>query len=188
MAPSLVAESPGVENHQEATIDGDIILDSALVISDPEFATIGGESFDWDDPDIDFAEVLNPQTNDEAFQYPSPRSSSFVRHWTPSTDQTVRVQQAVSLNVSIPAIPISTHRSLIQRLKMKTGAQRMANLILHILKSDPLMILRHDTLPPFVHPHLISSHAENNHTEPPTNCINLVHMISSGVQGSRKFF
>lgn len=190
MAPSLVADSPSIEYRQEASNDGGgIILDSALVISDPEFVNIGGEHLDWDDPDIDFADFLNPQTNDETFQYPSSGSLSLVRHSTPSTDQTVQVQQAISSpNVSIPTLPTSTVRSLIQRPKMKTGAQRIANLILHTLKSYPLMMLRHKTLPPFIHPRLISSDVENNHMEPLTNCISLVHMISSGVQGSRKLF
>ncbi|KFY91853.1 hypothetical protein V498_05290, partial [Pseudogymnoascus sp. VKM F-4517 (FW-2822)] len=44
------------------------------------------------------------------------------------------------------------------------------------------------SLPPFIHPRLISSEAENNHMEPLTNCICLVHMISSGIRGSRKLF
>ena len=110
------------------------------------------------------------------------------RHSTPSTDQTVQVQAISSPNVSIPTLPTSTLRSLIQRPKMKTGAQRIANLILHTLKSYPLMILRHNTLPPFIHPRSISSDVKNNHMEPLTNCISLVHMISSGVQGSRKLF
>lgn len=189
MAPSLVAYSPSIEYRQEASNDGGTILDSALVISDPEFANIGGDHLDWDDPNIDFANFLNPQTNDETVQYPSSGSLSFVRHSTPSTDQTVQVQQAIySLNVPIPTLPTSTVRSLIQRPKVKTGAQRIANLILHTLKSYPLMMLRHNTLPPFIHPRLISSDVENNHMEPITTCIRLVHMISSGVQGSRKLF
>lgn len=189
MAPSLVAYSPSIEYRQEASNDGGTILDSALVISDPEFANIGGDHLDWDDPNIDFANFLNPQTNDETVQYPSSGSLSFVRHSTPSTDQTVQVQQAIySLNVPIPTLPTSTVRSLIQRPKVKTGAQRIANLILHTLKSYPLMMLRHNTLPPFIHPRLISSDVENNHMEPITTCISLVHMISSGVQGSRKLF
>jgi hypothetical protein len=189
MAPSLMADSPSVENRQEASNDGDIILGSALVISDPEFANIGGEKFDWDDPDIDFADFLDQQTNDETVQYPSSGSSSLVRHSTPSTDQTVQVQQAISSpNVSIPTLPTYTLRSLIQRPKMKTEAQRSANLMLHTLKSYPLMMLRHNTLPPFIHPRLISSDVENDNMEPLTNCIILVHMISSGVQGSRKLF
>ena len=189
MAPSLVADSPSVENRQDAASDGDMILDSALVISDPEFANLGGEYLDWDGPDIDFADFLNPQTNDKTVQYSSSGLSSLVRHSTPSTDQIVQVQQAIcSPDVSIPKLSFYTPRSLIQRPKRKTGAQRIADLILHTLKSYPLMMQRHNTLPPFIHPRLISSDGDNNHMEPLTNCISLVHMISSKVQGSRKLF
>jgi hypothetical protein len=180
MVPSLVADSLSVENRQEASNDGNIVLDSTVV---------GGEYLDWDVPDIDFADFLNLQMNDDTFQYPLSGSASLVRHSTPSTNSTVPVQQAISSpNVLIPALPTSNPRSLIQRPKMKTGAQRVANLILHTLKSYPLMMIRHNTLPPFIHPHLISSNVENNDMEPLTNCICLVHMISSGVQGSRKLF
>jgi hypothetical protein len=184
-----VADSSSVKNRQEAGNEGDMIIDSALVISDPEFANLGGEYLDWNDSDVDFADLLNPQTNDETVQYPSSGSSSLVRHLTPSTNQTVQVQYAFSSpNILMPTLPIHHLRSLVQRPKMKAGAQRTANLMLHTLKSYPLMMLRHNSLPPFIHPHLISSNAENNHMEPLTNCISLVHMISSGVQGSRKLF
>lgn len=50
------------------------------------------------------------------------------------------------------------------------------------------MMLRHGTLPPFIHPRLISSHAENTRMEPLTNCVSLMHMIGSRIQGSRKLF
>lgn len=192
VAPSLVADPPIIENRLEPSNDGDTILDSSLVISDPEFANFG-EAYPylgWDYPPIDFAEFLNPQTNDdETVQYPSSTSSSLVHNSTPSTDQSVQVQQAISShNVSIPPVPTQTLRSLIQRPKMETGAQRTANLVLHMLKSYPLMMLRGNTLPPFIHPRSITSDIENNHLEPLTNCISLVHMISSRAQGSRKLF
>ena len=50
------------------------------------------------------------------------------------------------------------------------------------------MMLRHNTLPPFIHSSLLSRDVENNDMEPLNNCISLMHMISSGVQGSRKLF
>ncbi|RDL37909.1 uncharacterized protein BP5553_05342 [Venustampulla echinocandica] len=188
-APSLVSDSPSVENPQEASNNGDIIFDSGLVVSDPEFANLGGEYLGWDDLDIDFADFSNQQTNDETVQYPPLGSSSLVRHSTPSADQIVQLQEAIySSHVSIPPRPTDAFRSLIQRPKMNTGTQRIANLMLHTLKSYPLMMIRHNTLPPFIHPHLISSNVENNHMEPLTNCLSLVHMISSGIRGSRKLF
>lgn len=52
------------------------------------------------------------------------------------------------------------------------------------------MMLRHKSLPPFIHSSLVSFDGdnENAHMESLTNCISLVHMISSGVQRSRKLF
>ena len=187
-APSLEADSPSVESQQGVSSNADINLASALGIS--EFAGTGGEYLGWDVPDIDFADFLNPQTNDEIVQTPSSRSSVLIRPSAASTDRTVQVNQVSSFpNISIPTLPSSTAlRTLILRPKLKTGAQRIANLILSTLKSYPLMMLRHNTLPPFIHPRLISSNVENNHMEPLTNCISLMQMISSGVQGSRKLF
>lgn len=189
-AHSSAAVAPSIENRQEASNDGDISLNGALVISDAELANIREDHFDWDGPDIDFADFLNSQTNDEAIQYPSLGLSSLsVRHSTASTDQAIQVQQAISSpNVSIPTLPTSTFRSFIQRPKMQTGAQRIANLTLRTLKSYPLMMQLHNTFPPFIHPRLMSSDIENNHMEPLHNCMSLVHMISSGIQGSRKLF
>ncbi|KAL1841425.1 hypothetical protein VTK73DRAFT_3484 [Phialemonium thermophilum] len=73
---------------------------------------------------------------------------------------------------------------------MDARAQRIAKLILHTLKSYPVMLLRHNTLPPFLHPSTIAIAASNadNAMEPLNNCMSLVHMISSGVRGSRKLF
>jgi hypothetical protein len=176
------------ENNQETSGDGSLILDRGLVTSDPEFDT-GEEYLDWNDPDIDFTDFLNPQANQETVQYLSSGSSSLVRHPTPSTNQRLQVQQTISSpKVLIPTVPTSTLRTLIQRPNLNTGAQRIANLILYTLKSYPLMMTRDNNLPPFIHPRLISFGAENNNMEPLTNCISLVHMISSGIQGSRKLF
>jgi hypothetical protein len=191
-APSLKVASPSIENRQEASNDSEIIIpNNGVIVSDPEFTDIGGECLDWNGPDIDFSDLLNPQANDETVPYPSSRSSSLVRHSKPSVDQTVQVvlQQAPSSpKVSIPTAPTSTFRSFVQRPKMKTGTPRIANLILHTLKSYPLMMMRHNALPPFLHPRVISSVVENDEMEPLTNCLSLVRMISSGFHGSRKLF
>jgi hypothetical protein len=132
-APSLEAAAPSIENCQEASNDREIISDSGVIVSDPEFTDIGGEYLDWNGPDIDFTELLNPQANDETVPYPSLRSSSLVRHSKPSVDQTVQaiLQQASSSpKVSIPTVPTSIFRSFIQRPKMKAGTPRIANLII----------------------------------------------------------
>ena len=186
LLPSLVADHPSVEIRQEAGNDDDAYRGTALDISDLDFAGLGGERFD---PDVDFVDFLNLQTNDEGVQYHSSDSSSLAPHSMPSTYQTNQIQRANgSPKPSIQTISTYVLRSFDQRPNLKTGAQRIANLILHTLKSYPLMMLRDGTLPPFIHPHLISSAAENNNMEPLTNCISLVHMLSSRTHGSRKLF
>jgi len=185
----LLSNSLNVEVCQETDYDSDAALYSELFTFDPGFANTGGEHLDWNDPDINFTAFWNPQANEETIQYSSSAPSSLARSSTPVTNQTVQLQQAfTSLNPSIPRAPTSNVRSFILRSNMRSGPQRTANLILHTLKSYPLMMLHHKTLPPFIHPHFISSDVETDNMEPLSNCISLVHMISSGVRGSRKLF
>ena len=180
VVPSLAADLPSAKDRQEAGSYFDLLLDPALDISDPVFADLEGAYFD---PDIDFADSLNPQMNDEGVQYNSLELS------TPSTNPTNQVQQAIqSPNISIPAMPTYTIRSFNQRPKLKPTPQRISNLIFHSLKSYYLMMMHDQTLPPFIHPSLVSSDVENNDMEPLTNCISLVHMLSSRLHGSRKLF
>lgn len=189
MAPSLIASYSSAEDGQEASNGGDITLDSAPVIPDPVFIDIGGNCLDWNDPQDDFSDFVDLQSNVGTVQYPTEIESSPAQHWIPSTNQTSHIQQDFfSPYISVPKQPTTTFRSLIRRPKLSTGAQRTANLILHTLKSYPLMMLDNGSLPPFIHPHLIFSEAENNDMELLINCICLVRMISNGIQKSRKLF
>jgi hypothetical protein len=186
-APLLVVDSV-IESGQETTDNNDVVLDqTSNAFPALDLPDIGELYPTWNDPAFNFVDFLTPQESVETIQWPSPSSSSLVHHSTPTPDQIVQIQQAsYVLNSSIPVMSMSTLRTLIQRPKMKTG--RIATLTMHTLKSYPLMMLRHNTLPPFIHPHLISSGVHEKDLEPLTNCISLVHMISSGVQGSRKLF
>lgn len=186
IAPLSMSDSLNVEIRQEASYDGDIALDNELFTFEPGFANTGGEYFDRD---IDFTAFLNPQVNEETIQYPSSGWSSLARSSTPSTDQTVQVQQPISSrNVSIPRAPTLNVRSIFLQSNMRSGPQKIASLILHTLKSYPLMMLRHKTLPPFIHPHFVSLDIEIDNMEPLNNCISLVYMIGSEVRGSRNLF
>ena len=187
--PSSGVDFPSVEGRQEASNNGDITRDDMLVIPNPEFANLGPDDLGWDGFNIDFGDFLDPQTNNDTIEYPSSASPSLMRHSTPSTDETVQVQQGISPpKASIPTLPTFFPRLLVQRPEFKIGPQRTAKLIFHTLRSYPLMMLRQDSLPPFIHPHLLSSDIEKGHMEPLTNCMSLVRMISSGSQGSRKLF
>jgi len=50
------------------------------------------------------------------------------------------------------------------------------------------MIRQDNTLPPFIHPGILQANAENIDMETLYNCISLLYMLNSGVQGSRKLF
>lgn len=88
---------------------------------------------------------------------------------------------------SIPPAPNASVRSMMQRPKMCSGADRTASLIFYTLKSYPLM-LRQNNPPPFIHPSCVSFTDEIVTAEPLDNCIALMHMMGNGVQGSRKLF
>jgi hypothetical protein len=186
---SFTTDFLDVENHQESSGDGTITSDSAFVISNPEFGDFGGGDLDWDDLNIDFLDFSNAPMYNNALQYPASASSSLTPHSTRLIDPTIQTRQvASSYNASIPTLPTHNSRLFIQRPKMRTGAQRTATLMFHTLKSYPHLMLRHNSLPSFIHPSSISPNVNNNDMEPLTNCISLVHMIGSGIPGSRKLF
>lgn len=91
------------------------------------------------------------------------------------------------LSFSISPTPSLNVRSMVQRPKMHQGAERAASLIFYTMKSYPLM-LRQNTLPPFIHPSYVSFTDEGATTEPLENCIALILMMANGVKGSRKLF
>ncbi|KAI2615383.1 hypothetical protein GGR54DRAFT_613228 [Hypoxylon sp. NC1633] len=181
--PPFQRETHAVENLPNA--DNGMILDddSALVLSSPHFANLGGDHVEEDSANIELVDFMNLQMNGS---YLSPSSPFFLNQSTPSTDQTIRLRQGLSPpNFSIPPAPVAV-RSLIHRPRLQPGGQRVSNLILHTLKSYPLMMFRHNTLPPFIHPSLISSDTKNTDMEFLINCISLMRMISGS--GSRKLF
>lgn len=112
------------------------------------------QTIDWEDAStIDFADFLHDQTS-------SPAVLHSADHQRLNTQQ----QETSPYNISsIPAVP-STYafRSLIARPTREPGQSRIANLVFQTLKPYPLMIVRHNTLPPFIHPCSISFHDDEN--------------------------
>lgn len=184
-ALASAADSLVVGSRLETNNNDVALLDSALVLSDQDFINLTGGHLNGDDLQINFAEFLNSPLHEE-FQYPSFET----RHSTLSTAQLGQVQRQASssMDISMPKVPSHTRRSLFERAKTQSGAQRVAKLIQHTLKSYPMMMLRHNTLPPFIHPGLFSSDVEKQYMEPLTNCISLLHLLGSDIQGSRKLF
>ncbi|KAG4441699.1 hypothetical protein IFR05_002833 [Cadophora sp. M221] len=179
-----------VEPQLDKTSFGQVSFDDTFP-SEQDFTNIGiGSGIQaWNLPELSFADFLNAQVLDNTVQYPFSEPPASARRFTPSTSPTFQTQQALSTShISIPASPTSYVRSLVLRQRTETGTKRIANLLLHNLKSFPLMMLRHGTLPPFIHPRLISSYEDSTRMEPLTNCISLMHMIGSRIQGCRKLF
>jgi hypothetical protein len=104
-----------------------------------------------------------------------------------TTDAASQDQSLPLLNFSLSPAPNPNVRSMVHRPRMHRRAERTASLIFYTLKSYPLM-LRQNTLPPFIHPSYVSFTDGGTATEPLENCITLLQMMASGVQASRKLF
>lgn len=184
---SLTAEStPIVESFPEGSGADGGAVQSALTLSDS--GLLSSSFLDLEDTGVALADLVDTQSFNLAL---SPWSTASTRHAMTSIAQIQTYQPQGGLSWSSPSIPQTPAiavRSLIHRPTTRSGAQRTANLILHNLKSYPLMIQHHNGLPPFIHKSVISPGVEDPEAEPMTNCLSLVHMIGSGVQTSRKLF
>ncbi|KAJ5316129.1 hypothetical protein N7476_006436 [Penicillium atrosanguineum] len=166
------------QNHIGTSNDDTSSSDSALVTS-TNLTGIDAEFIDWNIPDIEFGDLLNSEINENVLE----QSSSGLA-LTDYTMSTPTVDQIQATTWSLP-LPISSPRILNKRSDSRPGAQIITTHILHTLKSYLLTMLRRNSLPPFIHPASASAAFD---MEPLDNCINLVHMISSGIKGSRKLF
>lgn len=178
--------TPGIRSPPEGSGSGDLIVDGTLSLPDRELTAFEGEYLDWDDVGIGLADFLDTQT----FNAPtSPESSTATFQATTSTAQASQTQDRLDFSsLPISRTPTIAVRSLIHRPKAQFRTQRTASLIFHNLKSYPLMIQRHNDLPPFIHKSLISSGAEDADMEPLINCLSLVHLLNGGFQAGRKLF
>ena len=177
-SPSTGAEE-GIDNS----------LTNNLAVSNLDLEDLEAIDASWDFPGINFADLLMPQINDDAAQ-----SSSVNASLTPLTAPTQGMgadeeQQASTLfHLAMPSQPTCVPQLLIQRQFEGLGRQKTANLILHTLKSYPLMMMHHSSLPPFIHQRLVSPEAGNDGMEALNNCISLLHLLGNRVPGSRKLF
>lgn len=152
-----------------------------LVLSDPYFSDLSWDS-DWNDINLDMNidEILNvPMDLNLPKQSRSPAQPLPPRH----------LRQALcNPTYGIPREPTWNVRSLVHRPRLEVRVQRTASLIISTLKSYPRMMLYQNTFPPFIHQHIMKVESGDTELEPLMNCVNLVHMLSSGYQGSRKLF
>lgn len=150
-----------------AAQDADYFVDLSLTkpgLPDTRSAKLGGPTFDCNDLDITFNSFINESMAD-------PPNYQLQPH-----------------QMSIPAAPARTIRSIIARPRPDIRSQRTIKLIMHALKSYLRMMQHDNTLPPFIHPGLESSSAGSGRMEPMANCMSLMHMLNSEIQGSRKLF
>jgi hypothetical protein len=161
---TTTSEVPGSEEH-------------LLSWNDMELASLG-QNIDWENLTLD-VDFLDDETDAAAGSYP-----------VSSVDHSLQMQHTMALyNTPVPSIPdIYSPRSLVPRPGRDPGQQRIANLVLQTLKSYPLMIIRHDALPPFIHSCSTAFRGEEENMESLTNCLNLMHMLGSSIRGSSKLF
>ncbi|KAL3442079.1 hypothetical protein BJX65DRAFT_287536 [Aspergillus insuetus] len=181
---------PGIET----TADANMVVDAN---SNPGIGfEVGGEYLPWDDLDIDFTDFLNAPGNmtlgpnmamaTKDVGYPSPSSNSIPVQLSPETNYQPRQAQTTSHPPAIITLP----RLLVPRPTPKPGAQRTTGLIQHTLKSY-LRNLRHDALPPFIHPLSVPADLNNSNgpASPLSKCRNWVKAISSeGTPGQAVFW
>lgn len=177
------------ENIYQPRNNGIMALNDGVFTTRPEYGDTPVEQIDWNHGDFDFVDFISPQISDEATLYLPATPLSPNSHSSSLASGFGQPLQLISpFDLSLPPTPTFTVRSLNQRPRLEAGARRTASLILSTLKSYAVMMLRDGSLPPFIHPHLFSSQADNDNMEPLNNCKSLVHMISKGNQGSRKLF
>lgn len=184
LSPVLLPSKP-----QAATESFQAGLEDAVSIFNPDFVGAQEQYVDWDDPKIDFANFYDPKWTGVPVLQPRPRSSLSPPYLTPSTDEAFQLTHPTSPpSLSILTLPVDLPRSLVKRPKVNLGAQRTAMLIQHTLKSYLVMVLRENSLPPYIHPSMLALYFENNDTEPLVNSLSLIHMLTTEVRGSRKIF
>ncbi|KAL5378089.1 hypothetical protein DPSP01_009373 [Paraphaeosphaeria sporulosa] len=187
-SPTVSGDLDGVQMSPEGSDEMDISVDTSPTTT----SDIHVENSNWEDSEINFSDFLNsPVLAADMGDDLATEDHSLVRHSTPPTSTTFHIPDiaiSAALNFSIPPAPTSSTRSLVLKSKARPGSHRVVTLILHTLKSYPQMMLRDGTLPPYIHPHLVSSDFNGNDMESLSNCISLVHMISHKVRGSRKLF
>jgi len=188
-AAQLGKEFPYLGTSEESRNDVDHVLHNAVLSSRPEPEALSVDFMNWGEADIDLADFLNVQPAGKNTECRSLQPSPFSRHSLPSIEQESQSWPSFpATNMSIPIAPSINIRTLLQRPRLKTAPHKTTMLILHTLRSYPLMMLRTQTLPPFIHPRLLSSNMEENQLEPLNNCMSLMNMISTRVPGSRKLF
>ncbi|KAL4934967.1 hypothetical protein BDV06DRAFT_141456 [Aspergillus oleicola] len=182
-APLLLTDSgSSTESYRDAEDHDDGALDTALAIASsdlnldpfgvPEFGN--GDFFNWDDPALDLS------FSDLGFL-----NSDFIP--IPQTTKQYPPIHATQIPPSILSLP----RLIIRRPSETPGKTRTTSLILHTLKSYLLILMRHNGLPPFIHPSSIPAGTHDGNSpiyNPLVTCLTLIKALNSRRQDKRKLF
>lgn len=148
----------------------------------PDFGPNADDLINWDGLEDLFPGFLSSETTDKLTELKQLRWPSVpIVH-----DRTEQFFPGPS--PSILKAPSLNPRSFVQRSEIIKGTQGVTSMIFHTLKSYPRMLARHKSLPPFIHPFLVSSEAGSKYMEPLHNCFSLMYMLGSGIEGSHKLF
>jgi hypothetical protein len=149
----------------------------------------GEDLLSWNDAEFDFTDFLEPHSLIDNVDDASPEAS-LTRHLTSAAQHGHPAEFPLFfLDTALPPTP-STYspRSLVLRRAILDKATRSVKLTLGTLKSYPRGIVRDNILPPFIHPLLVPHGKEDDQMEPLNNCMSLLHLVSSGIRGSKKLF
>ncbi|KAJ3485664.1 hypothetical protein NLG97_g6762 [Lecanicillium saksenae] len=142
-------------------------------------------------PEIDWQSDFTAQTAVGADLYStsfSPTTMADSETSTLSAESWLSLQSTMlSSKPQILRLPSFKMTPIIYREHTNSAAQRISQLMLHTLKSYPLMMIRQKNVPPFYHPSLPAS-VTDDCLEPWNNCMSLVCMASSKIPGCRKLF
>ncbi|KAF2759899.1 hypothetical protein EJ05DRAFT_474937 [Pseudovirgaria hyperparasitica] len=157
-------------------------LPDVIPIADIDFDDPSIDPGQWNDTILDFGDLMGMDSEGDASTSPSSITAAS------STEILLPQTQAWNHIVSIPAQPSTNVRSIVQRIPMTKGTQRIASLILHNLKSYPRMMLHQSNPPPFIHQHSVCFGDEDDTLGTLNTCMSLLHMANSGMKDCRKLF
>jgi hypothetical protein len=149
----------------------------------------GVDSTSWDAAEFDFTDFLEPHSLTDNVDCTSPEAS-LTRHsiFTGQHKHPAEPPMLLPDTALPPMLSTYSPRSLVLRQAILDKAARSVQLTLGTLKSYPRGIVHDNTLPPFIHPLLVPHGKENDQMEPLNNCMSLLHLVSSGIGGSKKLF
>jgi hypothetical protein len=157
-------ELSNIDIGSQAKLDSWNASDSLFDFSAHDFASLPNDLFNAY-PDVNL-ELMPTEFGESASSIPAPPGSDNVLATTSWYGPAY---------VPIPRAPTTSIRSFQRHTNYQPRSVHMSHLIIQTLRSYPLMLLRGDALPPYIHPNFISQPIDD--LEPLTTCLSLIHML-----------